>query len=907
MRIHRLIINNFLSIKHAEIDFDQFQQGVFIISGPTGSGKSSIFDAIHFAFYGHPSSRNRDTSKHILFSTYAKETDRLSVDMTFEHNSVEYKIVRTMDSRGFNNATLTDNVGGVVTKVRAVDEKIVEILGLNHYQFDQMVMLEQGNFSRFLLADSSDRGALLRSVFDTEIFQYLQMHFKEKSSEKKAQLDALLTEERLLLSGRTKEQIERELEDDIKQLKTSESQQTLLDNNLKDYREKIIRRQNYEQLLDQYRVAQEELLRLKSKETEYKRIKNLKQLYQSLEQTILVSKSIENTENELTLADTTRNSLKVELSSLPECKSNDYYKNSLGTLLSYIDELQSELGAAENYQRYLSCLNEAERSLANLLENQVDEGLLKEILSKINYLQEAVDCRAAFSKSSSEYENAKSRLIELEKQLASLSERLKFEEERAAENSIAYLVSLSIESGSKVCPICGSTWSAHEEKIEMDSIDLSALGRLKSELERLSKEKETLLSVPVPDTSLVTRFPKSESEYLEELHSFQDKKDRLVSRMQEEAVQAHNFREVITETRKKINSLEHRRIDVSDIQSDLETARRKRDNLLQEQAENQKVYEERTQISIKIEGLDSKISGLKMKLGELRLKPAYASISILKTNQDKIADWLANEGNYDRYIQTYETSFQMYSKVSCPETDVKETSLELGWLIQGKESELKSLLESLGSLKSGIQKLEEVLQKIDDVVDKRRLTDAEFREYDYLAKQLSGNNDSKVSLENFVLHRQLEWILQNSNKFLAQLTDNQYQLQLSWSSVSSRKQGGLELSVLNTNDGSVRPAQTFSGGELFLLSLSLSIGLMVSINAVFATVSLDMLFIDEGFGTLDNSTLNKCLALIHNLQTVNSIGVISHVQDLIETIPQGLRVEKTLTGTKITPFRSSLH
>jgi exonuclease SbcC len=245
----------------------------------------------------------------------------------------------------------------------------------------------------------------------------------------------------------------------------------------------------------------------------------------------------------------------------------------------------------------------------------------------------------------------------------------------------------------------------------------------------------------------------------------------------------------------------------------------------------------------------------------------------------------------------------MYSDVKEPKAPCEEPSVFLRNTAERRESELYAIYDRQSTLLASQNVLEESLSKIDAVQEEKVKLLKEFKKYEYLAKQFSGKNDSKISLENFVLHRQLEWILQNSNRFLAELTAGQYQLQLSWESLSGRRQGGLELSVLDTTRGTARASQTFSGGELFMLSLSLSLGLMVSINSVFTAADLDMLYLDEGFGTLDHTTLNRCLNLIQGLKSIKTIGIISHVQDLIEAVPQGFLVEKGIQGSVITPFK----
>ena len=133
------------------------------------------------------------------------------------------------------------------------------------------------------------------------------------------------------------------------------------------------------------------------------------------------------------------------------------------------------------------------------------------------------------------------------------------------------------------------------------------------------------------------------------------------------------------------------------------------------------------------------------------------------------------------------------------------------------------------------------------------------------------------------------------------LSNNQFALNIRWESMG-RTQGGLEISILDRTSGKLRPAQTYSGGELFMLSLSLSLGLMASIGSLFSGISLDMLAIDEGFGTLDPECLSRVMSTLQGMHGISNVILISHVQELIDTIPQGFLVDKGLTGTTIKQF-----
>ena len=184
MRLHQLQIKNFISIKQASINFDDLSDGVFLISGPTGSGKSSMLDALHWVLFGKTLSSNRAAVIKEIRSTFAPAAEDTIVTLTFNQDKVEYKVIRTLKKDG-GTAIQLFVPGAIYDKVKEANEQLEKIIGLNVKQFDQMVMLEQGNFSKFLLADSRTRAEILRDIFDTQLFKDIELRFKDKCSDLK--------------------------------------------------------------------------------------------------------------------------------------------------------------------------------------------------------------------------------------------------------------------------------------------------------------------------------------------------------------------------------------------------------------------------------------------------------------------------------------------------------------------------------------------------------------------------------------------------------------------------------------------------------------------------------------------------------------------------------------------------
>lgn len=901
MRIQKLKIYNFVSIVKADIDFTKFKDGVFIISGPTGSGKSSIFDAIHFALYGTPSNHNRNAVRKTLFSTYASNKDWLSVTLTFTQDGKSYSVERGMNAAGNTGIKLKLPNGEILTKVREADVEIEHILGLNGRQFDQMVMLEQNNFSKFLLADSSERGNLLRSVFDTHVFQNIQEYFKNKVSDIKREIDNVLTEQRIHLNGRTLEQMKDTLVNDMNSIAGIKARRAELEKELATYQEQLPIRIAYEKELDNYRVAQENLARLEGEKPTIEQLEAQRDLYRSLIGVSVLETELSRLQGQAARYKQTIITAEEELSQLPDMTAT----SSLDDITRILTE-RSSVVAAKEWKQQLESLNTTIRESRETLDAK-DASItqLKAMLSDFELLTNNRQIRFKYETDLGTWEEAVQTARQLETEILTITQQMSKAESNLEANAISFLKSRHPNT----CPICGADYHSEEEHTDIDTPGWKEYRNLMSKLHTAQAKLETVAAVRPPEECAVTDTVEIVESKLRELGS---KIDSIISSQgtleSQEAVkqvltsQIEVHKGQVGDLLAKLDVSPYRDVSIAEL-AELEVyLNAEADKANREAEQRAEVQRKSAEYHSQIEVSRAALADVEAQIVAVKAKPEYAQMEAYKTHYVEIMQYKEHESINDQKISSYHQQVQLYSSVQQPTCEITTPVMRLQQLIGGTSSEVTELAGQIAGFEERQRQLQESITAVETLEIKHVDLNKQLKEYDYMSNLTNGGNTAKVTLENFVLHRQLEWILQNSNKFLAQLTNNQYQLKLEWESTSGRKQGGLELSVLDTTNGTVRPSQTFSGGELFLLSLSLSLGLMISINAVFATCSLEMLAIDEGFGTLDNATLNRALALIHSLQSVNSIAIISHVQDLIETIPQGLKVEKTLTGSKITQF-----
>lgn len=894
MRIKTLKIRNFVSIVKADIDFERFNDGVYIISGPTGSGKSSIFDAIHFALYGTPSNHNRGIMRKSLFSTYASEKDLLEVTLTFSQDDKIYKITRTMNSAGNTTGKLVLPDNTILTKLKEIELALLDIVTLNGKQFDQMVMLEQNNFSKFLLADSVERGALLRDVFDTQVFQFIQTYVKTKTTEYDNQVREVAAALQQAKNGKTLEQITAELDSMTERLETARTQKIALDEAIQTYNELLPKRLAYESDLARYQEAQEQLDELYLENAEIEHLTEIRSLYKELKPTIEILAEWDELVLRLSKLRTEKEELTDQLQLLP----TEMQQSSVSEINKYTQEISSLRAAKSEFEEKSRLLTKNEgisKELQNIQANLID---VEQYQKAWEDAEQLVTIIRDYEDALHDYELAQQSIHDFNQSIIDKKEQLAKLEVHQVEYSKAFL--LSHAENPDICPICNQPYSGTHPKPNSSVTDVRAeIDKLTFTIQKLEDAVSSAQAVLKPEPIDVTL---SLQEAIDAAYVAETTLSEKDSGLAHQAEQIINLQAQYATNKTRIDSLKVAELDMAETDRRIAELQESLNDLVAKEEQLNRMVAERARLTGLIEGLNNQINDVILHKYAIESTEEWYRKDDVEHHLAALNEYSADSAAIDLRITHHNQRVQLLKQIKKPTTDITKPSIELSRLIQAKTAELSEITSFLATAYVSTQTLQESLDAINKLQNQLDDVRTAFDEYNQLSTLLNGSGATKISLENFVLHRQLEWILQNSNRFLAQLSNNQYQLRLSWESINGRRQGGLELSVLDVTNGTIRPSQTFSGGELFILSLSLSIGLLVSINAMFSSVKIDTIFVDEGFGTLDNAMLNRVLSLIRSLQNVNSIGIISHVQDLIETIPQGLKVTKTLTGTQIEPF-----
>ena len=222
------------------------------------------------------------------------------------------------------------------------------------------------------------------------------------------------------------------------------------------------------------------------------------------------------------------------------------------------------------------------------------------------------------------------------------------------------------------------------------------------------------------------------------------------------------------------------------------------------------------------------------------------------------------------------------------------------------QSKLEISRQSLTRLKRDLEAKLDTQRKVESLSTRIAELEAEYGPVGGLSDLVNGNNDRKVRLPDFAIAAMFDEVLVAANQRLGPMTSGRYQLLRPDDVVGGRQKRGLDIAVFDANTEKSRPTKTLSGGEGFQASLALALGLSDVVQRNSGGIKLDAIFIDEGFGTLDEDTLNKALETLYELTNdKRSVGLISHTEQVKSMITEGFDIEVTPSGSHVHPRRSA--
>lgn len=929
-----------------EVDFTSLgERGLYLITGDTGAGKTTIFDAITFALYGEASGEIREAS--MLRSNYADEKTPTFVELSFVLGGKEYRVRRNPEynrpkarGEGFtlqkSDAELTLPDGKIITRQKDVNQQIVEILGIDRSQFTRIAMIAQGDFRKLLFASTEERKKIFQKLFHTHLYQSLQEELKRISAQMRkefekasASLDQYAEGILCAPDNPLQDQVQKAREHQIPVAKIAELLKQLIDSDRmsesglerqeKDLSEKISSsdktltvaaeqkkqkaslasakaQQHHE--IDRASACQEALKKAKLQQP---KIEELTQKAADLKAQILEYERLDELISEVT---------EVSRKTSDNQRDLKYKSEKLESLQITLQAQKQELGslqdAGEQEAKLTAQRDKMQQRVENLDGLQMELAHLHQIDKKLSKAQQEYRAiQETAEKSQASYDHM--RKAYLDEQAGILAQDL---------------------IDGQACPVCGATHHPHPANISTEAPTKEQLEQAEELADQSAKKAGDA------------------SRKAGELRGRLEGQEQLVMKMASELLGDGCYDSMDTglavgnDFKKIAGSGICAASDFSKIQEMLEVRQQKTkaalEALQEELKETAKRRKRRDELGLQIPGTETKIGQTEAALQEL--KAAGASLTAQQEAAEKQRDVLQEKLAYpdkseaeaairnlvkeqkalaDDIAGAEEAYHESEKILAALEATIAEAQRQLAEHddvdFESEEKRRKSLADEMQVISSRRQEIharvaanQTTLEKIQERQAQLEEVETRWRWIKALADTAGGTlaGKEKIMLETYVQMAYFDRIIARANVRFLVMSGGQYELKRRREAENNRSQSGLELDVVDHYNGSQRSVKTLSGGESFKASLSLALGLSDEIQASAGGIRLDTMFVDEGFGSLDEESLAQAMESLAGLADGNRlVGIISHVPELKQRIEKQILVRKDRSGGSFVEVR----
>ncbi|QEJ96617.1 exonuclease subunit SbcC [Treponema phagedenis] len=999
---------------------------IFLVCGKTGAGKTTLFDAIFYAFYGKPLGSRSDITKS-LRSEYAGASDEAAVSFEFYLGENLYRIRRRIAYTPPNKKREIPEEVSLAQKAAdgwkdisctnksETDAKIKALVKLTDKEFSRIVVLPQGEFSQFLKANSKEKKETLINLFPVETYTNLMERAKQQADEAKQNLR--LVEKRLEalqaeFNHHTYESESKKLSDELDLLRNAQKENR---KKIAEISSKITEEEALEEKLQKYAQAQNELEACKQQEQEIlltkQKIENArkaaplvvraKQLEELREETVQLNQEIETKtklqqelEQFITELHNRREEieekklLSIELKKTQGKLSDGIRiadelkaeKTEGQQLREGINKLQAEkLDMEKREAESLQTIETLQESIDAFTDRQENFNRLKDALelwrklSELTKKKTTVQQYYAMQNGAAEKSLQELKTTEKDLEIALATQHDLIEEKKNAERreEAAHLAQHLIPG--EPCPVCGSrehpqpaatalldSFSFDDkiqaaerqvEKLQKDKEEQkdsyarctasaqqyqTQLGELREELNLIASQNSDLNLSDFPDENVLKQKIAALSEEAEKAAAlFKDSSKALQDKKKPEQA-LEQIRTALKETSQKIATAEAR---LSGIRSAYAAKNKQLQEILKtvpsiiNTSDLENAHEECNALILKT---DNAINGYTEDLQESEKKQSAIQSELQALRQNRIqkekakaeieenlqaelekagfqsAQDLLSAGMSELDIQNLKNDIEVFTnKQIANEQLVNTLKAEIGERRGGNLPALTAQLEDLqkdgDTIQAQAENTASKLNTLKENQDKHKKLSEEFEEKRLqaaemicLAEELNGSNKRKLQFDTWMLSSYLHEVTIYANKRLEKMSEGRYRLQVSEDSSGGKGYKGLDLAIADSYTGSLRPSASLSGGETFMASISLALGLADSIQAQSGGIRLDSMFIDEGFGSLDDASLDRAISILDEIREGDRmVGIISHVGELRTRIPQKIEIEKTNTGSRI--------
>lgn len=956
MKPLRLILSAFGSYGGREcVDFEKMKQGLFLITGDTGAGKTTIFDGITYALYGQTSGRRREGD--MMRSQYATDTDETYVEFTFSELGKVYTVRRNpvwlRRSRRKNKdgeyALTKESARVELTmpdgkafpgKMKETDQKIVEIIGMDMNQFSQVSMISQGDFMKLLLADSKERKKIFSQIFPTEIYWLLQNRLSEQEKQMSVSL----------------ENIRRDCQRDI------ENVQCLPDSSYKEaWKEKgafsdvdnkpvlellEAMEQEAEQQEDALRASMTVVEKLLSAEREAQE-KELRRK-RLLEETKILENELPQIQDKVRAAGQVLEAVRARYDT--EWPKKQEQQLILNREMPEYDRLDQEEAAlkqlAQMLQNSVAAAKRAEekeaetKKLRERLERQQevlkDSGIrlnqanqkLEECQGKMVLLTGLWNKKPLWEKFVSENEAA---VKKAEESLSAYKEASRRHEQLYEQfiASQAGLMARQLVEG-EPCPVCGSLHhpalsqdegaAGHrttvpnkdaDKMIDRSMVDQAkkvreaaekAVEKARLKCQKLSEEGAALKSGILNDADSILEAPDrlfEEGNFWKSIFDIGNDSQRALQAARQQAQQIKKECDCFEANTKKLKALEKE-------QEQLGT-------------EHTEMLQRQASLSAEKKSREESLSAMKSKMSFSSKNEAVKCLSNLNREMEQLKNALeraeADEKTWTGTLQLNRGQFserqQMWNQAETEANDAKEKYARLletsGWPAETEHLALETRREQLTETEKNIYSIRRTNKRIYERLS-RLLKDyggeqENFARIHHLSRIANGQmaGMARLDFQTYMQRRYFQQMVYAANRRLAEMSGHQFLLECrSLENLGRQGEVGLDLDVYSLVNDSTRDVKTLSGGESFMAALALALGMADVIQQEAGKIHVDTLFIDEGFGSLDENARNQAIRILNELAGGDRlVGIISHVSELKEQIEQKILVSKNDRGSHL--------
>ena len=849
-----------------QISFEQFEEnGLFLICGDTGSGKTTIFDAIAFALYDTASGETRKMET--LHSDYVETKKSSRVRLLFSHKGKRYQVIRSFNGKRKNEAVLEEAEKEVLTGRKAVNERLKEILGLDYQQFKQISMIAQGEFLNLLLAKSEVRSEIFRKVFDTGFYKRLAEVLKSKAGTLREEEKLRKERECQLLSG-LGEEFEKKFGEKDKDWQIPAEVETALEEKIDLLREEEKRQKEAERKEE---TNKEEILKA------WEQIKNINRDLQQLEQLREILKKERERKQEFAQKE----------KELEQIKKSVLYVKPI--LVKYEEKKAALEKENIRYQEICERQKEQKQNTGRLKKEQKEAEQNERKNEKIQCLE--TECLELKEK-----EKKLTALCKLQKQKEALQEQLKAEIKEAKQTVLEYetekekffcaqagILAQSLKEGIP-CPVCGSVSHPHPAVVLEEVLSQEELKEKEQDKKRLEEKRQKTLQDFLQLEKEVEKSTKEVSVnpdfFWKEVHA------KL-----EQTGQKRNQKEI------KIRELKQ---NVKREVRDSETIQKEWIENLEKEAG---ILKEKEICKEQIEALKAEKKACQIKLRAAVKEQNFKSekeARLFCEKQEKLLILEQETADYKKTLHKLLGQIKILEETLLGKK--KQSEEEKQKKFEQTEQNLEKIRLELKEIYKRISFYEKTLEQLKKLWEESEKTRKERLALLSLSDTASGMlaGKPKVSFERYVQSAYFKQIVVEANQRLEQMTNGRYELLVEETGTNKKSQSGLDLQVYDYHTGKVRSVRSLSGGESFQAALSLALGVSGVISQFAGGIRIETLFIDEGFGSLDEQSLELAVKTLRELSSQGCmIGIISHVKELKEQIFYKIEVKKGQKGSQI--------